>query len=309
MRKLFHGKEPFLSLKNAKSHISLLNNDNSFEILIIEAPERDPKEFINYFSTQSMFNPKRIILFKRLYDAKYKEDIVEYLLKNPDLENTNDLHLLFWEDQKVPSNTKYFKLFKESTLESSVLNKIQFYSLASELLSQFEISHDRNTVALLSSRVNYSPERLENEIKKINIQNIKTLTSEIIIENSTDTLEKDIWDLTKSINQNAKEEIFRILESLFKQQTDSTFIISMIARNLRQIVLVKKQMELNLSNKEICSKLRIPPFTLPELQSSARNSDWEKLSFLYEKLASLDFEIKIGNIDPNTGLLLILNKI
>jgi DNA polymerase-3 subunit delta len=309
MRKLFHGKDSFLSLRNAKSHIAQFNTDNSFEVLVIEAPEKDPKDFINLFSTQSMFNPNRIILFKRLYDAKYKEDIVEYLIKNPQIENSNNTHLLFWEDQKVPSNTKYFKLFKQNAFESTPLNKIQFYTLASEILNQFEISHDRNTVALLSSRVNYSPERLENEIKKINIQNIKSLSTEIILENSTDTLENDIWDLTKSINQNDKNEIFKILETLFAQQTDPTFIISMIARNLRQIVSVKKLLEQNLSTKEICSKLRIPPFTLPELQSSARNSDWEKLSFLYEKLASLDFEIKIGNIEPNTGLLLLLNKI
>jgi DNA polymerase III delta subunit len=78
---------------------------------------------------------------------------------------------------------------------------------------------------------------------------------------------------------------------------------------MRLITQVKHMESQGKTSRDICSKLRIPPFTLPSLSSNAKRTDWDKIKYIYDKVASLDFEIKIGNIDAQTGLTLLLSRV
>lgn len=307
MIKLYHGKESFLSLLEAKKYIESINTDNSFEYVSVEAGNIDPEKLIQYISTDNIFNTPRIYLFKRLFTNKNKEGIVEFLIKQ--LTTSNTSHYIFWEEQKIPSNTKYLKFFKKDSQEISVMNKPAFYAFAKSLLEENNIQCDRNTAIELSSRVNFSAERLVNEIEKFKIEGIEKLTTQLVEQKTTDTLERAIWDLTKYINLGQQSEVFKTYTNLNTQQVDPHFIISMLARNIRLIAQVKHMNELGENSGSICSKLRIPPFTLPELLNSAKSTNWEKVKFTYEKLASLDYEIKRGNIEPNTGLVLLISRL
>ncbi len=309
MKKLFHGKEQFLSLREAKGFLEQLRQENpEFEIVVVEAHDKSPESIISIVTTNPLFSTSKIIFLKRLFSNKRKEDLVSFLISSFDtLENS--YHFVFWEDHKIASNTKFFKAFKKNIQESVLMNKPNFYKWAAEQLEKAGIKSDRATLMLLCQRVNYSPERLINEVDKYEILEIKTLTKEIITENTTDTYEQDIWDLTDAINQDNKVEVFSTLERLYNQQVDPNFIIAMMARNLRLLTQVKTLLDKNTDFKTISSVLRIPPFTLPQLSLSAKKSEWGKMKYLYEKMASLDFEIKRGNIEPQTGLTLLLNRI
>jgi DNA polymerase-3 subunit delta len=99
-----------------------------------------------------------------------------------------------------------------------------------------------------------------------------------------------------------------ILERILSQEIDVNYIISMLARNLRLTVEIKELHEKNTSTNEIASILKIPPFTIPQILSTSKRYSFEKISLLYEKLSSLDYEIKKGRIDPQLGLTLLVTK-
>lgn len=309
MIKLFHGKESYLSFLNAKSYALALKQSSNAEYVSIEAASKTSENLILLLSSDSIFNTPKVYLFKRLLQNKEKESVVEFLITQTTISQNN--HYIFWEDQKVPSNTKYFKHFQkvEAVDESNILNKPSFQKWLKAQLDNNKIRYDIEVIQILSSRVNYNPERALNEIEKFIIEGVEILTKELVQEKTQDTLEKEIWDLTKHINEQNQEEIFRTYNNLKSQLLDPNFIISMLARNFRLLTLVKELTERKVSSREICSILRIPPFTLPELQSGSKEITWEKLKFLYEKLSSLDYEIKRGNIEPQTGLTLLLSKI
>ncbi len=82
----------------------------------------------------------------------------------------------------------------------------------------------------------------------------------------------------------------------------------MLARNLRLTVQIKELLEKNTGSREIASLLRIPPFLIPQMQRVARGYSKEKISLLYEKLSSLDYEIKRGRIEPRLGITLLITK-
>ena len=152
---------------------------------------------------------------------------------------------------------------------------------------------------LLAEKTNYDPERCANEIKKLK------LDPESDLRYVTDTLEKDIWGLIDAINHKDRAQSMSILENLYKQNNDPNYILSMLARNLRIMTLAKYLNDQRKSFKEICSILRIPPFTLPSILDSSKGYEWKNIQQIYKKLANLDQQIKTGKIDGNLGLTLI----
>ncbi len=310
MNKLFHGKETFLSLRKAKDEISTFSNKKGLERITLDCEKIEPDKFSDILNNTSLFCTERLIFLKRPYRNKKKDIIIQTLLEylSKKQESTN---IIIWEDQKIKSNTKYYKYFQsmKSVEESSELNKRTFLTWANEEVKEQNIALDKNLVKKLSERVNFSPESFVNEIQKLKLSGKRIFKEEDIIESTTDTLEYDIWKLIDSINSKKDiSERVEILDRILSQEVDENYIISMLARNLRLTVLTKELLEQQKSLNEIASILKIPPFTVPQMQHIAREYSSERISLLYEKLTSLDYEIKRGSIKPDLGLTLLITK-
>ncbi len=306
--KLYHGNSTYLSLEAVHSHIDKLKKESTLtSIDILEADLKDSKEIVDFLASPSLFSTKRTILIKRLYRNKEKNLLVEVLIKILQEGKSND-HIIIWEDQKIRSNTKYYKFFQKNRAieELNELNKKTFFTWLRKELEKHELKIDQSVIKKLAERTNYDPERCKNEIEKLRLYNQNKIIREKDIEELTaDTLEEKIWDLTDSINIQDKEKSITILEDLALQQTDANYILSMLARNLRLLYLTKTLDEDGKGYREISSLLKIPPFTTPSLIRASKQYSEEKIKLLYSKLSNLDYQIKTGKIEPNLGLTLI----
>jgi DNA polymerase-3 subunit delta len=310
MNKLFHGKETYISLRNAKREITELTSKKSVEKFSIEGDKVDIEELSDTLNTSSLFTPERVIFLKRPYRNKKRKELIPFLLEFLEKDNKNT-HLIIWEDQKIKSNTKYYKFFKENKCldEAPELNKRTFATWAKEELKEQNITLDNSLVKLLAERTNYSAESFANELQKLKLTGKRVFKKEDITENTEDTLEYDIWKLIDSINSQSNMSLrLGILEKILSQEVDVNYIISMLARNLRLTVQIKELIEKKNNSREIASILRIPPFTVPQMQRIAKEYSYEKISLIYEKLSSLDYEIKRGRIEPQLGLTLLITK-
>lgn len=310
MNKIFHGKETFLSLREAKKETRELLEDKTAEKITIEGDKVSAEKILDLLNTNSLFTPKRVIFIKRLYRNKDKKIIIPVLLEFLEKNHTNT-NIIIWEDQKIRSTTKYFKYFQgiKCCEESSELNKRSFPTWAYQEIKDQGVDLDKSLVGILSERTNFSPETFANEIQKLKLTGKRVFKQEDVIENSTDTLEYDIWKLIDSINSNKNiPQRIKILEKIILQEVDVNYIIAMLARNLRLTVQIKELTEKKKSTREIASILRIPPFTIPQMQNIAKEYTKEKISLLYEKLSSLDYEIKRGRIESRLGLILLISK-
>ena len=79
----------------------------------------------------------------------------------------------------------------------------------------------------------------------------------------------------------------------------------MILRNVRLLTLTKHLVQKNTNYSDMAKILKIPPFTLSPLISSSNKYSMERIKLIYEKLASLDYEIKVGRLEPKLGLTLL----
>ncbi len=295
--RLYHGSSPYLSLRALKQDIGHFS-DIKFQI--INAEIKDSQEIYDKIGSNSLFEAQRGIIIKRLYKNKDKDRLIESILAIIEKNSSEDI-IYFWEEEKIRVNTKYFKFFNKNSAveEYDELNKRTFASWLKEELKSNGLDIDPTAQKMLAEKTNYDPERCTNEIKKLK------LDPESDLRYVTDTLEKDIWGLIDAINHKDRVQSMEILENLYKQNNDPNFILSMLARNLRIMTLVKYLNEQGNSFKEICSILRIPPFTLPSILDSSKGYEWKNIQQIYKKLANLDQQIKTGKIDGNLGLTLI----
>ncbi|MFA5633661.1 MAG: DNA polymerase III subunit delta [Candidatus Dojkabacteria bacterium] len=306
--KLYHGTSSYLSLEVVHEEINKLKDeDPSLSLILLEADSSTPQKIIDTISSPSLFSKRRIVFLKRIYKNKEKKIITENILELLENRNGEDI-LFFWEDEKLRSNTKYYKFFKEKgkVEEVNELNKRTFFSWLRKELERNDLKIDPSVIKELAERTNYDPERCSNELKKFKLNNEKRIIRKEDIEELTpDTIEKDIWGLIDAINSGDRIKSISILENLHTQTIDANYILSMLARNTRTVFLTKHLLKADKSSREISSILRIPPFTTPSIIKMANNSPIEKLETLYTKLSNLDYQIKTGKIDANLGISLI----
>lgn len=306
--RLYHGNSPFLSLEALNTKLEHLKATNPLvEISFLEAETSDPNKIVDEILSQSLFSSTRIFILKRIYRNKKKELFLEKILNLIEQNTSKDI-ALFWEDQKIKSNTKYYKFFLKGNNieEQDALNKRTFIPWAKARIAKSELKIEANALKELAERTNYDPERLNMEIEKFRLNDEKKSISIDDVESlTTDTLERDIWSLIDAINESDTVKSMNILENLNKQSVDPNYIISMLARNLRLITLTKFLLEKDSSSREIASALKVPPFLVPNLIKGAKKYSNERLVTIFTKLSNLDFQIKTGQIDGVLGLTLI----
>lgn len=306
--KLYHGTSPYLSLEIVHKYIDeLYKKHPASTFILLDADHKSTKDVLDAISSPSLFSTKRILFLKRIYRNKDKSILIDEVLSILKNQNSDDI-LIFWEDQKIKSNTKYYKFFKEnkSLEEVDALNKRTFFSWLRDELEKNSLKIDPIIIKELAERTNYDPERCANEIKKFKLNSTSmVIRKEDLEELTSDTLERDIWDLIESINQEDRVTSMEILEKLTKQSVDENYILSMLVRNLRLITLTKFLSGKRKDYREISSLLKIPPFTTPALVKSSQKYTNEKLIKLYTKLSNLDYQIKTGKVDAKLGLTLI----
>lgn len=301
MQKLYHGKNQYLSLRAVNQYIK--DNFPNHELVTYQAESTDLNRIIDELYSPSLFSTPKIYLLKRVYRNKQKEILIENITK---IIEDKDMDLVIWEDQKLRSNTRYVKFFKSRNCieEFDEFNKRTFPAWAKEELKNYNLNIDTNTLRALIERSNYEPERYINNLNKLKLLDTKDIDIKILDQTVADTLETDIWKLMDYINQSNTQAITETLEKLLEYKTDPNYIIAMIARNLRIAIQTKYLIDINTPEKSIASILKLPPFAIYPVIKSVRSINKKKILLQYQKLSSLDTEIKTGRIEPTLGLTL-----
>ena len=299
MQKLYHGKDTYLSLRAVHNLLDTQFTDN--DIVILDADSTKAENIIDILYSPSLFLTPKIYFLKRIYKNKEKEILIENLFQ---ISKEDSLNIIIWEDQKIRSNTKYYKFFKEkdSVEEFQKLNKRTFLTWAKKEISQYTLTIPLEILNILSQRSNYEPERFFNNLNKLKLLETDTIDENTLNQTVADTLETDIWKLMDYINTSDQKEISNTLDKLLEYKTDPHYILAMIARNLRIAIQIKHLLDNNTNERAIASILKLPPFIVYPIIKSVKNANRNKILLQYQKLSNLDYEIKTGRIEPTLGL-------
>lgn len=110
-----------------------------------------------------------------------------------------------------------------------------------------------------------------------------------------------IWDLVDSIGQRRGPQALRQLHKLLETAAPF-YVLTMIVRQYRLLLLVKEQLLTRASDAEIARALAQNPYTIGKISAQARNYELPNLERIYRRLLDYDVDIKTGQIAPAAAL-------
>ena len=282
------------------------NNITDNDVTRYDYTETLIKDIIDDATLVPLFSNKKMIIVDNstIFESTSKKEDTVVLEKY--LSSTNDFTILIFIDKvdKLDERKKIYKLLKDnnSVIECNALN---INNLVKEKFESYKI--DSNTITKFINRVGTNPYNLINEIEKLKIFKIneKVITDEDI-KFASKNIEDNIFDLINYIVNKNSEKVIDIYHDLLSRGSEPIAILVLIANQFRIILQSKLLYYKGYTEKDIASTLSIHPYRVKLAIQNSRNYSNELLIEYIDKLATLDYEIKSGEKDADTGLELFL---
>ena len=151
-------------------------------------------------------------------------------------------------------------------------------------------------VRLVSQWVGSDLLSLHNELEKLSLyasnrpieeRDVRALVSQV--------REASIFTAIDAVLEGRLPVALRIIRRLYKSGAAFPYIVSMLTRQLRLVVMAKELAESKASSKDIAARLRISQeFVIRKTLDQARKHQWNTLIVLYSRLLEADVMVKSG---------------
>ena len=263
---LFYGKDTYRIREKTKEMIEKYKEKNKNGFSFFQGKDID--ELRQEILSVSMFDPKKLII---AYDLSINKDSLELFKGSP------NILLLIKEDGKDKEIFDKAQEFKPlSTAKLKEWLKVKIEELGGEA--------EEDSINMLVDFIGNDLWRMENEIKKL-INYSKKISTENILELVRDKEDTNIWETIDAIAKKDQKRAIHLIKNHLEKGDAPIYILAMIASQVRKMISAKDGTPANY----FVSKL-------------SENFTMEELKIMYNKIAELDFNIKVGLVSSNSAL-------
>jgi DNA polymerase-3 subunit delta len=301
-QKLLEIKKRFLVSDPIGSGLSIFN----------WAEKNTKQKLLDVLSMPNLLAPKRLVIVRDMLEVATeteKDDLIVYLKKyEKQIQDDQDLVIIFWEDGQPKKNGKLYKLL------SKIAKSQSFEKLAGSKLNQWitqrikEINSEsgisaqalEKLILFVGSDTNFLDKELQKLINFADGRIIQEADIEILVRANLDT---NIFNTIDALSSGNKKEALRLVQEHLKKGDDPFYIFSMFVYQFRNILKVADLSEQYHSNDYAIAKATgLHPFVVKKSLNSVRNFSFAKLKEIYQKLSALDTQIKTGQLDIRVAL-------
>lgn len=240
--------------------------------------------------------------------SKKDEKLLDYL-ESP---NSNTI-LIFTLNGKIDSKKKICKIIKEkyNLIEIPELKPKEIYSKIEKKLKKEGYTIDYNTLYYVINACQNNYDLVVNEVEKIKLYYSKPC--EIILKDVKKIVCNNIEDnnfkfVEMIMNKNIKEA-FKIYDDLMIQKIEPIMLLSMLAKEIRNTLLVKGHLN-KYSKKEMMKLLNINyDFQIDKYINNSYLFKERELEDYLVLLCDLDYKIKNGKISNKLALETFILKV
>lgn len=302
---LYQSQKRLRDLKN-----SFKQKYGQFNLSLFEfEPKQETKasKIINEIESVPFLGTKRLIVIKELLafgDQKIQEKIKEKLDHLPE----SSIVIFYESGLPKKNNSLYKKLIRLAKVEEFLTPRgPALISWIKKEAARRGAEIDQAAAEKLATFSGRETLRISNELDKlVNFAHPRMITSDDVSLLVKEKIEPKIFDLVDGLAQRDSRASYRALKDLLASGEKEPYLLSMINFGLRNIVLVKSQLEEreNLSSAEIAKTLGLHPFVVSKAISSARLFSMDELKKIYRELVKMN--LKMRQSDNNPALLLDL---
>lgn len=295
---LLHGKDTYRMKKKMREIMDehKEKHKSGLNLRYLEGKNISFEDLRNEILAISMFKEKKLVVVSDLFSSsKLKEELLEKGKAFVDSENV----LLLSESEAVPAKDKLLAfLEKEGKVqEFEPLSGAKLRAWVAKEAEGKGGKIDDRALDLLIEYVGSDLWRMDNEMGKL-VNYSKTIREEDIKAMVRPDYETNIFDTIDAIALKDKKKAFELLKEHLEKGDPVLYLLSMIASQIRNIISVKSG-----------SVSGLHPFVQRKATYQAKNFSMEDLKRIYGRITDLDFEIKVGKMDPDIALDVLISEI
>ncbi len=302
---LLYGTENYL----IKKEIDKILNANSIEKINVSEYNLEIdnfKDIIEDANTISLFADKKAIIVNNSYlftgkSIKNENDPELFLdyFKNV---NPDSIIIFIVDSEKLDERKKIVKEIKKIGTVKDFNQKNDLTDILKNMFEGYNISIQ--DIRFMIDRCGNNLDILSQEVNKIKIykDEDKKITKEDIINLTSKNIDIDIFGFVDTIVNKNKNKALEIYKEMLINGEEPIKILVILANQFRIIYQAKELYKQGYSGNDIATMIGIHPYRIKLALKKAINYNSDTLLDYLEKLADLDYDIKIGNIESSLGL-------
>lgn len=302
---LLYGTENYL----IKKEIDKILNANSIEKINVSEYNLEIdnfKDIIEDANTISLFADKKAIIVNNSYLFTGKSIKNE---NDPELfldyfKNVNPYSIIIFivDSEKLDERKKIVKEIKKIGTVKDFNQKNDLTDILKNMFEGYNISIQ--DIRFMIDRCGNNLDILSQEVNKIKIykDEDKNITKEDIINLTSKNIDIDIFGFVDTIVNKNKNKALEIYKEMLINGEEPIKILVILANQFRIIYQAKELYKQGYSGNDIAAMIGIHPYRIKLALKKAINYNSDTLLDYLEKLADLDYDIKIGNIESSLGL-------
>lgn len=151
---------------------------------------------------------------------------------------------------------------------------------------------------------------IENELDKLAAYSDGAIVEpETVVEIVSHGQETRIWDLTDGIVAGDQRKALSAMRGLLAERGAGAQLTFMVARQFRQLVLVKDLRERGARADDVARTAGVVPFRLSAVGAVASRMSWRDLRAAYARILEADLSVKRGLADDESALQLLIHEL
>jgi DNA polymerase-3 subunit delta len=312
---LFAGEEAI-----TKTKIELLISKiskNPENVIKYDCENTNIREVLNDALTIPFLEDQKIIVVKNpifLTDDKgtIEHDTDSFLkyLKHP---SETTVLIIDASNMKLSLNQEGYKMLRNTAVitETKTLDDVEIKAWVVRLIEKEGVTIKEDAILKLMDYVNRDMVRMKNEIDKLVCFAGKggVITPFDVEELVCKDLDGDIFEMISAIISKNKTKVLSMYNDFTKSTQDMMGIIAMIGKSFKNLLTTNKLLKSGYSQNDIANYYQVSSGRAYYMVRDAKAFKVEVLEEYVKKMATLDFQIKSGQIDKNIGLELLLLSI
>ena len=310
---LFYGNEE-LMIKNKIDKLVNSITDNQYNINVYDMQVNNVSMAVQDLLTPPFLSDNKVVIIKNpIFLTKLKSEIehkTEMLLNYLDnIEETSYL-IIDASGLKIEENNSLYKKLKQKG-EVSETKELSQVEMKGWLKRKFAIIGKEITdeaVLLFFERIGWNLLTANNEFDKVAnyVGSKETITLSDIEKVVVKELETDVFKLTNALQEGDRKQVILLYQDLVKTGNDPVKLLGLVSKTVKDTYNVCLMLEKGYKQIDIANTLGVSTGRAYYIIKSARSFKIDKLENLLLQLHDLDYRIKTGRIDKNTGFEMFL---
>ena len=305
---LLCGEEAYLKVQYKNKLLKALNpDDDTMNFNHYEGRNIDVKDLIDLCETMPFFADRRVVLLEDTGFFKNKcDELADYMKELPDY-----LCFVFVEDE-VDKRSKMYKAVKSCGRigEFARQDEKTLMQWAAGILKREGKNITQRDMELLLTMTGIDMGNLRMELEKLitytGDRNVVTRAD--IQEVCTTQTQNKIFDMVRAVTEKNQKRALDLYYDLLTLKEPPMRILFLLAKQFRQLLLVKEYTEEGVAQPEMASRLGVPSFVVRNIASCARSYRISELRQAVTDFVDAEEAVKTGRLQDVLSVELLIVK-